>query len=68
MKVIKLELQTLPNSYAPRQYVVARYPKIEPKLVSELETTDYMDSLVVTQDIYDLQALGLGRYQEHFFR
>lgn len=67
MKLIKLELQTLPSSYTPRQYVVAKYPKIKPVLISQLETIDYMDSLEVTQDIYDLQALCLGKYHQEFF-
>ena len=54
MKVIKLELQEIPESFNRQVYIRAVYPKISPVILSELDTINYMDTSSVTQELYPL--------------
>lgn len=67
MKVIKLELQEMPNSFSRPVVERLRYPQINPVAINELETIDYSQTMTVTKELYPLQQLRLGKYEEWFY-
>lgn len=67
MKVIKIEIHEMPNSFQEPYLEMIKYPKIKPQIMSELDTIDYKDTNVVTKELYPLNGLALGEYQDWFY-
>lgn len=67
MKVIKLELHVLPDDFAGPYFEMLNYPKIQPKLMTDLDTLDYTETSLVTKDLYPLCGLALGSHREWFY-
>ena len=68
MKIIKIEIQETPKNYQ-RPYIERMvFPKISPKIFTEVDVISYKDTMEVTKDLYELDWFGFGdMFKEGFY-